>query len=459
MIGNTHMQFFRLLQTATLWLGCTLVVLLYGSLGRPIWIDEFLHFATGSFDSTAAAWSAIAQSTANVNHGQTGIYMLVDYWLLTLFGADLVALRAPSLISAFLLCLFTAKALQIRGHSFSWQALAVFVMGSQSYLMYYAGEARPYMPLAMSCIGTAVYALATAPQRDNLSIKLVGIFSIISGVLMHPYFALYWLSLFIFGFWFSWFNGQFRFTIKDITTYLNVPLCVVGTAIYFLLASQTWLTGSPEFNRDPFEYISRADFYRLFVWHQSTFMGFPDRGEKLFAVSAVGPLIYFFLPPRFKTLCRPMIPPMVLIDLALLLTSLISLASYYQHYWILTRQWVGSIALIALAFTWLCAEIVSVVTRALPRQHARWVKYAGFLLILLYCWRSNAFNSTHRWHTLVDYFKQDIAHEVRSPPDSISCPITPEQWVDLANQNLRSQMSVWPIFKFYYLANNIYCKQ
>jgi hypothetical protein len=458
MISRTPLLVTRALQTTMLYAGCLLVVLLYSSLGRPIWIDEFLHFATAGFESTSAAWHAIAQSTANVNHGQTGIYMLVDFWLLKLFGADIIALRAPSLISAFLLCLFAAKALQVRGHSFSWQALAIFVMGSQSYLMYYAGEARPYMPLAMSCAGTAVYILATIPQRSSFVVKLIGVFSIISGVLIHPYFALYWLSLFIFGFWFAWFNNQLRITIRDIVIYLSLPLCMVGTALYFVLASQTWLTGSPEFNRDPFEYIARVDFYRLFVWHHLTFMGFPDRGEKLLAGSVLFPLIFLFLPTRLRVHCRALVPPMVLLNLALVLSGLISLASYYQHYWILTRQWVGSIALIALAFTWLSAEIVKAVTSAMPKQYGRWAKYVGFFLVLLYCWRSNTFNTTQRWNSLVDYFKQDVAHEVRLPPESILCPITPDQWVDLANQNLRSQTSVWPIFKFYYQANNIYCK-
>ena len=49
--------------------------------GRPIWIDEFVHFAFGAFGSTSEAWAAITTSINGVNHGQTGVYMLIDYWL------------------------------------------------------------------------------------------------------------------------------------------------------------------------------------------------------------------------------------------------------------------------------------------------------------------------------------------------------------------------------------------
>jgi hypothetical protein len=80
-----------------------LVVLVYGSFGSPIWIDEFLHFALGAFPTTGDAWRALSPTLPTFNHGQTAAYMLLDSALLRAFGADLVALRAPSLVSGLLL--------------------------------------------------------------------------------------------------------------------------------------------------------------------------------------------------------------------------------------------------------------------------------------------------------------------------------------------------------------------
>ena len=61
---------------------CLLLVALNSSVGRPIWIDEFLHFTLGSHYSTSEAWDSINKSIVGdeshigVNHGQTGIYMM-----------------------------------------------------------------------------------------------------------------------------------------------------------------------------------------------------------------------------------------------------------------------------------------------------------------------------------------------------------------------------------------------
>ena len=78
---------------------CLTMILLYGPFGRPIWIDEFLHFAVGSHNSTREVWETIRRTTVEVNHGQTGFYILLDYWLMKLFGANLLALRVPSILS------------------------------------------------------------------------------------------------------------------------------------------------------------------------------------------------------------------------------------------------------------------------------------------------------------------------------------------------------------------------
>jgi hypothetical protein len=68
---------------------------LYSQYRHPIWIDEFLHFALGAFSGPDDGWEVIQQTILSFNFSQTGIYMMADFWLLKLFGADALALRLP----------------------------------------------------------------------------------------------------------------------------------------------------------------------------------------------------------------------------------------------------------------------------------------------------------------------------------------------------------------------------
>lgn len=437
---------------------CVACVLLYASLGRPVWIDEFLHFAFASFDTTTLAWTAITQSLVNVNHGQTGIYMLIDYWLLKFWGANVLLLRAPSLISAFLLCYFSGLTLRIRGYGLTWQVLSIFIMFCQSELMYFSGEARPYMPLAAASVGTLLYYLASPTQRSHAAVRFVGWISVLLGVLMHPYFSIYWLAITIFGLWVSWFNDGMRLTPSNIAKYLNLPLCVVGTFIYLTLASQTWLTGSPVFDRDPFQFMPQSDLFYLFVWHHSTFLG-PNRGgEKFLIVSLIMLVIFTFLPMKFKNLVRPVIPPIILIYIALSLSALLSFLSYYQNYWILTRQWVASIALVAVGSTWFIAVSTTIFVKVLPNKKNKLAHFLIFILLFFYCWQLNLPKTKMLWDELTRYFSTVAINPRNGFPERINCPISPDTWVELANRNLAEGTPVWKIFKFYYISTgNTYC--
>src|SRR5262245_47420459 len=108
------------------------VLTLNMSLGRPIWIDEFLHFAVAAQTSTADAWRVIRNSIAIVNHGQTGIYMILDYWLTSAFGANAIILRLPSILSgAFLLAssLWLIRNLRL---SILWQLMTLAALFGQA---------------------------------------------------------------------------------------------------------------------------------------------------------------------------------------------------------------------------------------------------------------------------------------------------------------------------------------
>ena len=76
------------------------VVILYCALDKPIWYDELVHYCLGGFSSVDSAWHALKPTLKDMNHGQTGFYLMLDYFLLKLFGASSFALRLPSILSA-----------------------------------------------------------------------------------------------------------------------------------------------------------------------------------------------------------------------------------------------------------------------------------------------------------------------------------------------------------------------
>jgi hypothetical protein len=350
--------------------------------------------------------------------------------------------------------------LRIRGFGFIWQIGAVFIIFGQSELMYYAGEARPYMPLATATVGTVVYAVASAEQRKQWSVRCVGFFSIALGVLMHPYFSVYWASAFLFGFWFAWLRDEVKLTPRDFMTYLNLPLCLIGTAAFFLLASQTWLAGSPVFDRNPFQFMQRAEIYRLFVYNQTTFLGVYSRGQIFLVLCAAISTLYIFCPEKLKRIVKPVVPPAVLVCLALTLTVAVSVMSYYQNYWILTRQWLASIALVGVGFTWFSAEFVRMLASRAPVKFQQMVATLVILCIGVYCWRASEHNAQTRWRAFVEYTKMPLVKTLEAPPKKILCPLSPERWIDLANDNAKAGEDVWPVFKYYYLADqaNPYCQ-
>ena len=71
---------------------------LFCSYNRPIWYDEFVNYAFAGFDGVLDAVQAFNKTSGGINLNQTGVYTLLDYWLLKAFGASAFWLRFPSLV-------------------------------------------------------------------------------------------------------------------------------------------------------------------------------------------------------------------------------------------------------------------------------------------------------------------------------------------------------------------------
>jgi hypothetical protein len=424
----------------------TALIVLYASIGRPLWIDEFLHFAFGGFRSTHSAWHAIRHSIGSFNFGQTGVYMLVDYWLLKLFGANLIALRLPSILSAGLMLWAGFEFLRKRRYGPLWQVNLIVCYLGQQTLMYYTGEARPYMALAGASVGAFTYYILTPEERGSRSVRILGWLSILWGAAIHPYFAFYWLSLYVFGFLVAVYEKRAAFSWKSAISHLNLPLSVIGSVIYFGIGFATWMVHQQKQHYDPFQWVSRAHFYGTFVG-SAHFQFLGELGRSWLLFISILCLLHFCLNAEAKTLSKRLLPPYLLIWVAMLLSAYVSWVSFKHHYWILPRQWVASLALIPVAFIWLCAELTNLISRV--STVSRWLIPVLCLAVIAYNSYPQTIDQSHSFLTAI-LNRHSSEHFVAPLPDALRGPGHNDEWVALANQNVESGGPVSPFFQRFY---------
>ena len=448
--GSTSNTFSKRLVTRIIVLAIGSYMLLsYSSFTRPIWIDEFLHFALGSHRTTAEAWQSISETVPTLNHGQTGIYMLVDYWLLQMGGANLFLLRLPSMLAGVLLLASVTRIAEEKRFGLLGTLLILACFFAQKNLMNFAGEARPYFPLAAATVGTLAFYLVPRERRGFLT-NTLGIVSIVLGVAFHPYFPLYWFSLATFGF--------LTYTRPTITLdcaraflrHCNLLVSIPAAIAYFTLAKLTWLRGSPVFEMDPFQWVKRDGLLTTFISDgHFQFLGhFWREGLLVIAICAIG-----FAVPRLRIdpTYRRLAAPILLIALALVLSLALSAISYHRHYWILPRQWVASMALSCVGFVWLTIELAGFLSKT-----ARFLGFPAYLalgfvlfpLIVQIHKATQADRDAVLTAVLVDRTNPPLS----APP--LETPRNNDEWVALANANISAGGDVWPIFRRFYARPN-----
>ena len=207
---------------------------------------------------TAEAWDVIVQSIGSFNFNQTGIYMLLDFWLLKLFGASAFALRLPSLLSAGWLLISAATFCSARRLGNAWKVVLILALLAQPWVMNFAAEARPYMPLAAATVGS--FAFYSMPlERRRGAVQWFGAISICLGSLMHPYFPAYLAAVICIGFIRAVLEDNVHFTRVDFIRFLDARKVVAGLAIFLMAGGLTWMRGSIALHLDPFQWIHRED--------------------------------------------------------------------------------------------------------------------------------------------------------------------------------------------------------
>jgi hypothetical protein len=429
------------------------VVILYCALDKPIWFDEVFHFSLGGFSSVDSAWHALKPTLADMNHGQTGFYMMLDYFLLKLFGASSFALRLPSILSAIWLLASALIIIKYLKFGLLWQILILSAFFSQYTLMSYTMEARPYMPLAAASVGITAYYYAPTHLRKRLDIKLIGWGSVVLGSLMHPYFSLYWCALFCTGYLHRINNTFQRITLSTIVDHLNPVMFLTGITIFFGIGSLSWMQGSPDFGSlglDPFQWVKLSQFPRLLFKTHFEFIHFAIIAKVILALFFLIPIVWLFVPSRNKNNFHPLLSPTILFFISIILALLISYLSYSRGFWIIQRQWIASLALVPIATVWLAGELARL---AKPRH---WI--FGFLVMLVFTILIISPTIIHIDKHL--YQIEEIANKKRIQNKSYKLPpvnhleqlkrIDIYEFIKIANKNIQMGGPVWPYFKYFY---------
>ena len=409
-----------------------LVLLLSINPVKPIWVDEFLHFAFGAFDGTREAIAAIRASLDGVNHGQTGVYMLLDHWLLRAFGASAFWLRFPSLVAGAFLILSCHVVVDNWRLPALWRAACLAAVFGQPFLLAFVAEARPYLPLAACAVGALAYYTSDLAERRAPVRRLVGWSSVIGGALMHPYFIVYWLAAILCGE-----AARNPRSLRGVIERVNPALVVVGLAIYAAVAQATWLWARRKLAFDPLEYLgSVPNAIAAFLSAHFGFLGawkVPLLGLVVLVAAAVT------VRQRGRGL-GPLLGPGLVVVYGLGLALFLALVSYRSHYWILQRQWIASIALAALGSVGFAYRLL-----ALLRPGARLVIQVVLLGAIGIQAVTVGVAAVGNWRRAG---AAGAGVTVASPPDAI--PASASEWVALANANVAAGGPVWPVFRRYY---------
>ncbi len=433
-------------------------IALYSRYRHDIWIDEFVQFAFGAMSNTAEAWRVIVETIGSFNHNQTGVYMIVDFWLLKLFGASAFALRLPSLLSTIWLLVCATTFCGVRGLGNLWKLILIMALLAQLSLMNFAAEARPYMPLAAATVGTLTFYTAPMERRHGW-FWAVGIVSIGVGTLMHPYFPVYWAAMICLGFVLAGIEGGVRFTFRDVTRFCDLRLVAAGLAVFGIVGALTWMGRGTALDLDPFQWVKRENFIVTMIdWtHLGFIFDFRTRPGAaanpryvVLTLMLVSVLAYPLAARCWRPVILALLPPVALAFGALAISGFLSWISYRHHYWILERQWIASIALMPIAVVWYVAELGRRLDRL--RGGASISLAVGCLVFLACSFVQIVPRKLSGIHD--DLNKSPAARVSGSPGTEIEAPPRDpagnDRWVALANANIAGGGPVWSVFRKFY---------
>ena len=419
------------------------VITAYSSIGRPLWIDEFAHFALGGLPPGEAAVAIVATTGPSLNQGHTGVYLFVDYWLMQAFGANLLALRLPSILSGVVLLASAAAFMRLKGYRVGWQAVAIIVFGANASLMYYTGEARPYMPLAASCLATLVYYQYPLDARHGWGARTFGVVGILAGAVSHPYYALFGTLIAAFSLWERGYLSRARRDLRRMVEFLNPWFVLPAIFLFIVVGALSWAKGRSDNPLDPWFWFgsARSAIESVASAHLEHIqpLGLPS--------AAVGAGLALVILTLLWAVGRAVVlPPLMLIAVGLVSSVIILLLSVMGDYWVFLRQSVGGMAIVTLGWVWLLAAVWEA-----PGAR-RWIR--GFVIALVgLAAVTGAVRVSEQLSRIPDQLAlwDSIDDTSRRVLDIPARERTNDEWIELGNWNVATGGPVWPEISEYYL--------
>ena len=413
---------------------------LFCSYNRPIWYDEFVNYAFAGFDGVLDAVQAFNKTSGGINLNQTGVYTLLDYWLLKAFGASAFWLRFPSLVGGLFMFVGAITFCRTRALNLFWQVSLLLLLATQASVIEYLGEARPYMPFAGTIIGLLGYYSAPL-ERRSWRMRLFAWTCTVFGAAIHPYFAAYYaMVLFV-----TYLDGLQlrlrRISVESFLAHAEIPMLAVAAALYVSIGLLTWMLRRQEISLDSFAFSKPDDLVsQFFAMHfQFLFWGRPRMRVKLafFVLLLIGAVLLG------QQVRRRILGPVLLLCSAMMLTMVISWMSYHNHYWILSRQWIASIAISCCAVIWLLGTIENSLSE-------RWPKLAWTvgLLVTIYAVDHVRPAIESQLNKIAGWVEEQ--NEAARQHPTFKPGMRGADWVPFANENIRLGGPVWPIFRRFY---------
>ncbi|GGJ01773.1 hypothetical protein GCM10011320_05740 [Neoroseomonas lacus] len=319
-------------------------------------------------------------------------------------------------------------------------------------LLYFMGEARAYVPIAAASMGLLLFYVAYPMHPASRAVLLLGIVSAVLGATIHPYFAVYWPAVCLVAYVHRVATTEEAVSLRGLILFSRPWLVALGAGLYLLLAAITWLRGHPVFSYDPFQWLWAVGPLTHFTDYSHT-QFLDGRYLKAAAFTLIAVAGALLLPIRLRGAVGALCAPILLMLLSIGISLLLSWISYRANYWILPRQWVGSVALFAVGVVWLWAEAAKIWSRLSPLLSLTAAAIAVSLV----------FGQAFQIHRLrVAELRARLAEPSLALSASDCTPVTRldtsamtndqrnDAFVALANRNVACGGRVWPVFRAYY---------
>jgi hypothetical protein len=154
---------------------------------KPLWYDEIFTSYVSQFSTLDEFWAGLACDN------NPPLYYLLTHLCVAGFGPSPLALRLPSMIGFWVLCLCLYRF--VAGRSLAPVAWVAALFPIATYAYDYAFEARPYGVL-LGCGGLALLGYQSMTERDNRTTAFLFLtLSLAAAVSTHYYAVLLWIPL------------------------------------------------------------------------------------------------------------------------------------------------------------------------------------------------------------------------------------------------------------------------